>query len=103
MKFPKPPRPTRSRAYLDWVKTHPCCNPRCQAPPPSDPDHYPPTAYGRKCDDHATAPLCRPCHESRTLKQVLPGLDRRETREIMLRAQRDLLIAYYVRGEREAG
>ncbi|MFW6031678.1 MAG: hypothetical protein ACOC9T_03720 [Myxococcota bacterium] len=98
---PKPPKPTRSRAYLDYVRSHPCCNPRCGAPGPSDPHHYGPRGYGQKTDDHRCVPLCRPCHRAWDAKHALPGLEAGESRELMYRTQVDLLVRW-IRGARRA-
>jgi hypothetical protein len=52
------------RAYLDWVKTLPCCG--CHAPA-DDPHHIYRSGYrgmGTKVPDYFTIPLCRPCHDN---------------------------------------
>jgi hypothetical protein len=102
MMLPKPPRPTRSRVYLDYVRSHACCNPTCGMPEPSEAHHYGPRGYGQKTDDHRTVPLCHGCHSAWHNKSTLPGFDRSEAIALMYRVQVDMLIAYFVRGEREA-
>ncbi len=50
----------RNRAYLDWVKTLPCCH--CGAPA-DDPHHIKGLMLGTvKAPDFAVMPLCRGCH-----------------------------------------
>lgn len=52
-----------SRAYLDWVKTLPCCV--CDSPA-DDPHHIVVAGYkgmGSKTPDFWAIPLCRPHHD----------------------------------------
>ena len=55
-------KPWRSRKYLDWVKSQPCCV--CMRPG-DDPHHIqmPGKGMGGKHPDWATIPLCRECHD----------------------------------------
>lgn len=67
---PKPPKPPRSEAYLEWIRNKPCCN--CDAPPRSDPHHEGEKGAGQKCSDFLAVPLCRKCHDTYTNKNALP-------------------------------
>ena len=57
-------KPVRSKAYLDWVATLPCCG--CGAPA-DDPHHIISVGLGggtgtKPSDFPYAIPLCRPCH-----------------------------------------
>lgn len=56
-------KPWKSRAYLDWVKSQPCCI--CGLPA-DDPHHInmPGKGMGSKHPDWATIPLCRGHHDA---------------------------------------
>lgn len=58
---PSVPKPIRFefRAYLDFVKEHPCCVPSCGRHP-TDPHHA--TTVGARGSDLDAVPLCRRCH-----------------------------------------
>ena len=66
----KPERPEKRPAYLEWIRTWPCCN--CQAPPRSDPHHQGKHPVGRKVRDTMAVPLCRLCHDAYTDDGCLP-------------------------------
>lgn len=66
----KPERPEKRPAYLEWIRTWPCCN--CQAPPRSDPHHQGKHPVGRKVRDTMAVPLCRLCHNAYTDDGCLP-------------------------------
>ena len=50
----------RSKAYLDYVRSRPCCI--CGSPPPSDPHHFFGSMGPRKTSDYHSVAMCRPCH-----------------------------------------
>lgn len=58
---PKPPKPARSRSYLDFIRAMACCI--CSAPPPSDPHHWGERGMGQKATDFSAVPLCRVHHD----------------------------------------
>lgn len=66
----KPERREQRPAYLEWIRTWPCCN--CQAPPRSDPHHQGKHPVGRKVRDTMAVPLCRLCHNAYTDEGYLP-------------------------------
>jgi hypothetical protein len=49
-----------SDVFLEFVRNLPCSF--CQAPPRSDPHHFPPKGRGVTRDDFA-CPACRECHD----------------------------------------
>lgn len=49
-----------SSAYLDFVRSLPCCI--CYANAPSEAHHWPPKGRGEIRDDK-TMPVCRACHQ----------------------------------------
>ena len=84
---------TRNRDWLLYIKMQPCLI--CNQDGPSEAHHLREhVGMGRKASDHATIPLCQPCHRDyhagtrafrrqhgsdlelleRTLDRVLPGL-----------------------------
>ncbi len=112
--IPRPAKPKRSADYLAYVRAHPCCNPSCRAPAPSDPHHEGKRGVGQKCSYFQTVPLCRVCHRFYTDHNELPiisdhgqrmeNLDKKpgrhsraDTLEIMLREQVRLLVAWVER------
>lgn len=66
------PRPSTARdeAYLEFVRSKPCC--ACNRPGPSEAHHEPMgfTGMGMKPPDYQTVPLCRACHQERHDKGV---------------------------------
>jgi len=56
--------PARDRAYLDWIRTLPCC--ACRRTKGIEAAHVGGLKWGGgakvKCSDYATAPLCWACH-----------------------------------------
>lgn len=61
---PTPGKAFASQAYIDWLKTLPCCN--CQAPA-DDPHHLiglgGMSGTGMTAPDSMAMPVCRPCHD----------------------------------------
>ena len=107
---PRPPSPLRSRAFLDFVRRHPCC--ACPAPADFpdplieeeadlavDAHHQGPRGVGQKTDDLRAVPLCRRCHDGLHDTGALPGRDRAQSLILIYRVQVDLLVAFYGRGE----
>lgn len=84
---PKPPKPTRSRSYLDFVRAQPCCV--CGAPPRSHAHHHGPHAMGQKTDDHRCVPLCDVDHDALHAGNR-PQLDD----AFFAKVQRELLVAW---------
>jgi hypothetical protein len=92
--IPKPARPVRSRRYLAFVRSHPCCS--CGALAPSEAHHWGPRAVGEKTDDLRTVPLCRRCHDAwHGPAGTLPGRDRATSERLMLAVQVGLLVRYF--------
>ncbi len=89
---PKPPKPSRSRDYLAFVRDHACSS--CRAPGPSDPHHYGGRGMGQKTDDHRTVALCRTCHDHFHDHARLPGMDSATTKVLLLQRQVDLLVEW---------
>ena len=61
---PKPAR-YRDERYLDFVRMHPCMNPKCRRPAPSQAHHVDAvegTGWGTKPSDLYAVPLCWECH-----------------------------------------
>ncbi len=87
------------RAYLDYVKRHPCCFVRCSCHGRRnvliDPHHYPARGMGGKNgDDRRTVPLCRRMHNHVEQHGHLPGTTVQETNDFFRSVQLTLLIAY---------
>jgi hypothetical protein len=116
--IPKPQPPARSKAYLAFVRTHPCIS--CGKEGPSEADHVGPRGVGQKTSDYRCVPLCSACHRWRTDNDYLPvqvpgnghlviPLHRatngyaedakRHTRLIVAEAQRELLVEWLTRKE----
>lgn len=58
-KYSKRPR---DRAYLKWIRSLPCF--LCATEFHVEAAHIGIRAFGRKCPDRETAPLCRWCHRT---------------------------------------
>ena len=69
-KCPRSPRkkkarrgPARDAAYLEWIRTLPCC--ACGRHPRNEPAHVGHDGgMKQKCSDYATVPLCHVCHRT---------------------------------------
>jgi hypothetical protein len=86
--------PVRSRRYLDWVRTLPCC--WCGATP-SEASHHPKSgggSVGMKTCDLRTVPLCRQCHEHFHQRGALSGMNGLQTREWVETQITECLRAY---------
>lgn len=109
---PKPAGPWRSEAYLDHVRTKPCCV--CGKPGPNDAHHWGGKGShgtGQKCSDARTAPVCRAHHDQwhsrgafssyRWAGEGVPVtahmLSREESERIQIEAQRDCLAEWVER------
>lgn len=90
--IPRPRRPARDGAYLDYVRSWACTS--CGAPPPSEAHHVGPRGVSQKTDDYRTVPLCHACHRSVTDTGSLPDRDRTTTEAIFQRTKEDLLVAW---------
>lgn len=94
---PRPPKPPRNPRYRAFVRSHACLGCHKRSPMVEAHHWYPRRGMGQKVSDYATVPLCvRPsgnggCHEHFHRTAALPHLDPRTTREVFLKAQRDLL------------
>lgn len=86
----------RVELYLKYVRAHPCAC--CRAPGPSEAHHWGPKGrsggMGTKCSDFRTVPLCAICHEHFHRSGSLPNLERKDTENLFLCAQVDLLDAW---------
>lgn len=94
---PKPRKPVECERFKRWVKTHPCCNPRCQRPAPSDPHHFGKRGISQLVDDLRCVPACRGCHTAVTNSEPLPGLTAWETKLLFLEQNVTLIIAWFTR------
>jgi len=98
---PRPLRPVPkpitlySEPYLAFVREHPCCV--CGTDQGAVPHHWSHhgAARGKKVDDYRTVPLCDPCHMGEWHRVgTFPGLSREASEALMLRVQRELLLAW---------
>lgn len=84
--------PVRSRAYLDWIRSLPCC--ACRRMPPSEASHHPRRGHGSvgaKTCDLRTLPLCSECHREWHQRGCLGLMDGTQTREWVEAALVDVL------------
>lgn len=84
-----------SEPYLAYVRNHPCC--RCGTDQGVVPHHW--SHHGastsKKTDDYRTVPLCDPCHMGEWHAHgTFPGMSREASEALMLRVQRELLLAW---------
>lgn len=96
---PKPQKAARSAAYLDFVRSLPCCNPICRAAPQSEAHHEGRRGVGQKCSDFLCVPLCHRCHDAVTNKHALPSILRfysiEETKVVLRVAQCETMLRYF--------
>ncbi|MGH9344846.1 MAG: hypothetical protein ACRD3Y_02255 [Bryobacteraceae bacterium] len=64
-------RRERDFAYLRWIRSLPCF--LCGTEYRSEAAHIGVRAFGRKCEDRETAPLCRWCHRTGPHSQHVMG------------------------------
>ena len=84
-----------SPAYLAYVRKHPCCF--CGATEGVVPSHWGHhgASMSKKVDDYRTVPLCDPCHMGEWHRVgTFHGIDREASEALMLRVQRELLLAW---------
>lgn len=84
-----------SEPYLAFVREHPCCV--CGTDQGVVPHHWSHhgAAKSKKCDDYRTVPLCDPCHMGEWHAHgTFPGMSREASEALMLRVQRELLLAW---------
>lgn len=97
---PKPQKAARSKRYMKWVGSFPCCN--CGAAPRSEAHHEGDKGMAQKCSDFLTVPLCASCHRIYTDENCLPyficgiyqgrRLSREESLDLM-HCEQDRLLA----------
>lgn len=95
MQYPKPKR-YQNEAYLDYVRSQPCCS--CLKNAPSDPHHISwidGTRGDGTADDTFCVPMCRICH---TLEHGGNGMERLEIAKAMVR-----LLANYIKEVKDEG
>lgn len=93
--------PARSRSYLDFVKTEPCCF--CHRPA-DDPHHF----AGQKgtalrASDYLTVPLCREHHDEWHNRRKLGTLNSAETMAIFWKTSALLLARWIELGNQQEG
>lgn len=97
---PKPPGPYRSRAYLAFVREHPCCS--CRSTKAIEAHHWAEErGVAQKVDDTRTVPLCTVCHDHVHAHGCLPNRDVLATRLWFLDKQVRLLTAWVRRRDAE--
>lgn len=84
---PKPPKPARSRRFLDHVRALPCAV--CGATTRSHPHHHGPRGMSEKTDDYRCIPLCEIDHH-----ELHAGNRPELTDERIAQIQRDVLVGY---------
>lgn len=94
-KVPKPPKPSRSPAYLAFVRTQMCCS--CNASGPCEAHHFGPRGMSQKADDFHAVPLCTSCHRLFHDKGEILGRDRKATEERFAFIKQQLLVSWAYR------
>lgn len=86
-------KPWRSRAYLEYVRSQPCC--ACGACVGVQASHHGPHGIATKPGDERAVPLCATCHLGEYHQRgVLPGRSREETDELVERVAVELVVPW---------
>ena len=106
--FSPQPKPSRYRdeRYLDFVRSHPCMNPKCRRPAPSQAHHVDAvdgTGISTKPSDLHTVPLCWECHRMVEDGAKIHGICLDMTKEDFLRAICRLMSEAVLKGIFEKG
>jgi hypothetical protein len=86
-------KPWRSRAYLEYVRSQPCCS--CGACVGVQASHHGPHGVSTKPGDERAVPLCATCHLGEYHQRgTLPGRSREETDALVERVAVELVLPW---------